>query len=101
MITGEFVRDGRRGMYRPDPYGRWIMGANLLPLLEGDAYGTRSEREKAAAALSRLARTAGRNGTLAREAVYRHPDRDVARVGVGWGAGRVGSPRGAVHEPGS
>jgi len=70
MIIGEYGRDGRRGVYRPDPYGRWIMGANLLTLLEGDAYGTLPERENAAAALSRLARTAGKNGTLAREAVY-------------------------------
>jgi pimeloyl-ACP methyl ester carboxylesterase len=46
------------------------MGANLLPLLAGDTFGSGSERVQAAEALHLLVRTAGQNGAMARAAVY-------------------------------
>lgn len=70
MVVGEHEWGRRKFTYAPDPYGRWIMGANLLPLLEGDEWGTSEERAAAATALLNLAQTAGRNGALAREPVY-------------------------------
>ena len=70
MLIGEHELAGRVYRYEPDPYGRWILGANLLPLLEADDYGTRIERERTAQALLELARTAGRNGALAGTPVY-------------------------------
>jgi hypothetical protein len=70
MLVGEHEWAGRLERYTPDPYGRWILGANLLPLLEDSAYGSAQEREIAARALHRLAHTAGRNGALARTPVY-------------------------------
>ncbi len=70
MVVGEHEWDGEQHRYTPDPYGRWILGANLLPLVEGGTYGTREERETAGRALHRLAETAGRNGALARTPVY-------------------------------
>ena len=33
-------RNERRRRFTPDPYGRWIIGADLLPKLDGDAYGS-------------------------------------------------------------
>lgn len=70
MLVGEHEWRGRRRTYRPDPYGRWIVGADLLPRLEGDVYGTAEARTAAGRALHRLAVTAGRNGALAAEPVY-------------------------------
>jgi dienelactone hydrolase len=70
MAVGEHEWGGRQFRYTPDPYGRWILGANLLPLLDGGHYGNQQAREIAAAALHRLAHTAGRNGALARTPVY-------------------------------
>lgn len=70
MVTGEHEWGGRRYRYDPDPYGRWIMGANLLPLLEDNTFGDAEAREQAAGALHMLASTAGQNGAMARSAVY-------------------------------
>lgn len=70
MISGEHDWETKRYLYDPDPYGRWIMGANLLPLLEGDAFGPESARLAAAGALRQLAWTAGQNGAMARSPVY-------------------------------
>jgi pimeloyl-ACP methyl ester carboxylesterase len=70
MLVGEHEWANRAYRYTPDPYGRWILGANLLPLLETNEYGTQGERERAAHALLKLARTAGRNGALAGTPVY-------------------------------
>jgi hypothetical protein len=39
MVTGEHEWDGRGYRYRVEPYGRWILGANLLPLLDADEPG--------------------------------------------------------------
>lgn len=70
MVLGEHDWRGQTYTYDPDPYGRWIMGANLLPLLEGDEFGTPDGRARAADALRQLATVAGQNGAMAREAVY-------------------------------
>ena len=70
MVIGEHDWRGRRFRYRPDPYGRWILGADLLPHLDDAQYGTQQEHEAAADALHRLAVTAGRNGALADQPVY-------------------------------
>lgn len=70
MVAGEYEEDGVRHHYRPDPYGRWIMGANLLPELESGEFGTSAERALAAEALHRLATTAGRHGAKAGLPVY-------------------------------
>lgn len=70
MVVGEHDWDGQRYRYDPDPYGRWIMGANLLPLLQGDRFGSEPDRTRAAEALHRLVRTAGQNGAMARTRVY-------------------------------
>lgn len=70
MVVGEHDWQGRRYQYAPDPYGRWILGADLLPLADRTQYGTREEREAAGGALRRLAYTAGRNGALADTPVY-------------------------------
>jgi pimeloyl-ACP methyl ester carboxylesterase len=70
MIVGEHEWDGVMHRYTPDPYGRWIMGGTILPLLEDDDYGTREERSTAAKALRALAVTAGRNGGYAGLPVY-------------------------------
>ena len=70
MVGGEHEWAGQRYRYDPDPYGRWIMGANLLPMLEGAEFGSPADRSQAAEALHLLVRTAGQNGAMARTAVY-------------------------------
>jgi pimeloyl-ACP methyl ester carboxylesterase len=70
MIVGEHDWEGETQRYTPDPYGRWIMGGTILPLIEGDTYGTHEERVVAANALRALAVTAGRNGSYAGLPVY-------------------------------
>jgi len=50
---------------RPGSISRWILGADLLPRLEGDRYVRKEEREVAERALHQLAETAGRNGAPA------------------------------------
>ncbi len=70
MLIGEHEWQGRSYRYLPDPYGRWIVGADLLPRLQGDAWGAPPERQQAAQALHRLAWTAGRNGAPAGSPVY-------------------------------
>ena len=70
MLVGEHEWRGRRWHDQPDPYGRWILGADLLPRLEDGRYGRVEERELAARALHRLVTTAGRNGAPAASPVY-------------------------------
>lgn len=70
MVTGVHDWAGQSYRYDPDPYGRWIMGANLLPLIQGDAFGSEPERAAAASSLHLLVRTAGQNGAMASTAVY-------------------------------
>jgi dienelactone hydrolase len=64
-LTGEHDLDGITYRTRPDPYGRWIMGANYLtavPGYEGAA--------AVAGALERLAEEAGRLRTYAWDPLY-------------------------------
>jgi pimeloyl-ACP methyl ester carboxylesterase len=70
MIVGEHEWAGRQYRFRPDTYGRWIVAADLLPLLEDDAYGRREAREAAARSLRVLADVAGRHGAPARVPLY-------------------------------
>jgi pimeloyl-ACP methyl ester carboxylesterase len=70
MVVGEHEWEGKPYHYDPDPYGRWIMGGTLLPMLDDRWGGTREEREAAAAALRQLARTAGRHGAYSWMPVY-------------------------------
>jgi len=70
MVVGQHDWNGQRYRYDPDPYGRWIMGANLLPMLHGAAFGSGPDRVRAAEALHLLVQTAGQNGAFARTAVY-------------------------------
>jgi Dienelactone hydrolase family len=84
MLTGEHEWQGRPYRYRPEPYGRWIVGADLLPLVEGGRYGAKPEREAAARALRQLAHTSGRNGAAAYDPVY---DPLIAQLGEAVPAG--------------
>ena len=70
MIHGEHAWDGHTYQQRPDPYGRWIMGANLLPQLPAGTYGREASRQAAAEALQQLAVTAARHGAPADAPVY-------------------------------
>lgn len=70
MVVGEFEWEGEACRYRLDPYGRRIMGAGMLPLLEGDEYGDQSERERASEALHELVVTAGRAGVASDSPVF-------------------------------
>lgn len=85
MVLGEHDWAGRAYRYDPDPYGRWIMGANLLPLIRDHRFGTDSERGRAAEALHRLVFTAGQNGAMAGSAVY-DPLNQSLRSGLPSGA---------------
>jgi pimeloyl-ACP methyl ester carboxylesterase len=69
-VCGEHEWRGEHFRHSPDPYGRWILGGDLLPSLGDDEHGSQQEREVAADALRRLAVTAGRNGALAATPVY-------------------------------
>ncbi|HLU25502.1 MAG TPA: dienelactone hydrolase family protein [Longimicrobiales bacterium] len=55
--TGEHELDGRSYRTDPDPYGRWIMGANYLTAIPGF-----EDNGRTAAALGRLAEAAGKAG---------------------------------------
>lgn len=64
-IAGEFELDGVTQRCEPDPYGRWIMGANYLTRVPGHSGYT-----ALASALEQLAHDAGRRGTAAWDPVY-------------------------------
>lgn len=67
-MTGFFRQRGRRRQMRkarPDPYGRWVFGANYLHLIPGY-----EGAKEVSSALRELARTAGIRGVLAWEPVY-------------------------------
>lgn len=60
LFTGRHELDGQTHHLEPDPYGRWVMGANYLTATAGyEAYGA------VATALHALAEEAGRRGTFA------------------------------------
>ena len=62
QLTGEHEWDGESYHQTPDPYGRWIVGANCLPLVPG--FG---EAEPVADALRALAAEAGDRQVDARD----------------------------------
>jgi pimeloyl-ACP methyl ester carboxylesterase len=70
MMTGDHEWEGRRYRYRPEPYARWILGADFLPLLDGDEWGSRDARARVALALLQLARVCGQNGADGDRSVY-------------------------------
>ncbi|MFP4623430.1 MAG: hypothetical protein ACLFRX_04555 [Gemmatimonadota bacterium] len=59
QFLGRHELDGREYRDRPDPYGRWILAGNYLPLLPEHAGGALGD------AVLGLARDAGRRGILA------------------------------------
>ncbi|HEX7089836.1 MAG TPA: hypothetical protein VF192_06850 [Longimicrobiales bacterium] len=64
-IAGEYEIDGVVRHREPDPYGRWIMGANYLTRVPGfGGYGALAH------ALEELAREAGRRGVSAWDPAY-------------------------------
>ncbi|MGH7472267.1 MAG: alpha/beta hydrolase family protein, partial [Longimicrobiales bacterium] len=64
-ITGDHEFDGRTYQLDPDPYGRWIMGANYLTGIPGfESY------QDVAAALRELALEAGRRRVYAWDPTY-------------------------------
>ncbi|MDH5590144.1 MAG: hypothetical protein OEZ37_08860, partial [Gemmatimonadota bacterium] len=65
QFTGEHDWEGVAYAQAPDPYGRWIVGANYLHATQ--SYGDATEL---ATALRTLASVAGDNGTPAWDAVY-------------------------------
>jgi len=64
-VTGEHTLDGERFLLPPDPYGRWIMGANYLTRIPG-----REDDDAVARALEQLAIASGRRGMPAWAPVY-------------------------------
>jgi pimeloyl-ACP methyl ester carboxylesterase len=54
QFSGEHRWEGRREALRPDPYGRWVLGANCLTLIPG-----LEDQGRLARALHRLAAEAG------------------------------------------
>lgn len=72
-LTGEHDVDGVRERIEPDPYGRWIVGANYLTSIP--EYG---DMTRVADALLQLAREAGRTGTYAGDAAHDPLKRQLA-----------------------
>ena len=64
-IDGRHELDGRIYTIEPDPYGRWIIGANYLPLVSGY-----EDHHEVARALRALALEAGRRRVYAWDPVY-------------------------------
>lgn len=64
-FTGEHEIDGVHEHLVPDPYGRWILGANYLTGIPGY-----EDMGAAAAALMRLAREAGKSGIFAGDPIH-------------------------------
>jgi dipeptidyl aminopeptidase/acylaminoacyl peptidase len=60
QFTGRHDWEGQRYLLRPDPYGRWIAGANYLTSVPGH-----EDAEDVALALHRLATAAGDAGVVA------------------------------------
>ncbi len=64
-LTGEYEWQGRMRHMRPDPYGRWVAGANYLHRIPGY-----EGAEEASLALHELAVHAARCGVVAWDPVY-------------------------------
>ena len=72
LFTGAHEWEGRRYEARPDPYGRWVLGANLLPRTEGHGGS-----DAVAEALLDLARYSGDQRVESWKPFY---DRRIART---------------------
>ena len=72
-LTGEHEFDGKREHIEPDPYGRWIFGANYLTSIPGY-----EDMAHPADAMLQLAREAGRTRTLASDPVHNPLKRELA-----------------------
>lgn len=71
-VTGDHSLDGRSYHAEPDPYGRWVVGANYLTSIPGHEHD-----DDVAAALLALAEEAGRRQIYAADPVF---DADKARI---------------------
>jgi pimeloyl-ACP methyl ester carboxylesterase len=65
LFTGEHELDGKRYFEDPDPYGRYILGANFLTTVEGH-----EDADDVAGALHDLAAESGRRGVFAGSPIY-------------------------------
>ncbi len=65
MMTGQYDVDGETHWLRPDPYGRWIVGANYLPAVAGQ-----HDARDVAEALRTLAKHSGDVGAASWDPVY-------------------------------
>lgn len=72
-FTGEHEIDGRREHILPDPYARWIFGANYLTSISEYRHLT-----SVSDALYQLAREAGRSGVYAGDPYHDHLKRQLA-----------------------
>jgi len=75
QFTGEHEWGRDRYHLRPDPYGRWIVGANYLTAIPGY-----ESRAAVADALRRLAAIAGDSGIISWDATFEEPRRDLRRA---------------------
>jgi pimeloyl-ACP methyl ester carboxylesterase len=75
QFTGEHEWGRDRHHLRPDPYGRWIVGANYLTAIPGY-----EGRGAAADALRRLAAVAGDSGILSWDATFEEPKGELRRA---------------------
>lgn len=65
LFTGEYDLDGRPGFEDPDPYGRYVLGANALTRIPEHA-----DASDVAAALHEMASECGRRGVYAGSAEF-------------------------------
>jgi pimeloyl-ACP methyl ester carboxylesterase len=72
QFTGQHEWRGDRHHLRPDPYGRWIVGANYLTAIPGH-----EGRGAAADALRRLAALAGEAGVMSWDAMFDAPKAEL------------------------
>lgn len=72
MFTGEHEWRGDRHHLRPDPYGRWIVGANYLTAVPGH-----EGRGAVAEALRQLAAVAGDAGVISWDATFDAPKAEL------------------------
>lgn len=72
-FTGEHEIDGVQEQLVPDPYGRWILGANYLTSIPGY-----EDMTDAATALMQLARDAGKSGIFAGDPIHRKRNAELA-----------------------
>lgn len=74
-FTGEHEIDGVEERLIPDPYGRWIFGANYLTSVPGY-----EDAGPAAEALMQLAREAGKSGVFAGDPIHRELNAALANA---------------------